>query len=225
MSIYHVSRVFKVAAFPVMIFRLFVFALAASFLAGCASSLTRVQTWEGEADAEGRALLKAPGEIKVTRVNGRSMSNFLMDDLALNYDLLPGENQVVFNYKTIWARTGVVKNGESKVHVVETELQAVSFIAQAGETYHFDFTKPESRREAEALREDFAGAIVNEAGEEVAQFELWDGESTTLARTPVSSDSQEVAETTDGDTLGQLKALWQDASEEEKRTFLRWAFE
>ncbi|WP_297797872.1 DUF2057 family protein [uncultured Marinobacter sp.] len=225
MSIYHVSRVFKVAAFPVMIFRLFVLALAAIFLAGCASPLTRIQTWEGEADVDGRALLKAPGEIQVTSVNGRSMSNFLMDDLALNYELLPGENQVVFNYKTIWARTDVVKNGESKVHVVETEPQAVSFVAQAGETYHFDFTKPESRREAEALREDFAGAIVNEAGEEVAQFELWGGESTNLARTPVSSDSHEVAETTNGDTLGQLKALWQDASEEEKRTFLRWAFE
>ncbi len=225
MSIYHVSRVFKVAAFPVMIFRLFVFALAAIFLAGCASSMTRIQTWEGEAADDGRALLKAPGEIQVARVNGRSMSNFLMDDLALNYDLLPGENQVVFSYKTIWAKTGVVRNGESKVHVVETEPHAVSFIAQAGETYRFDFTKPESRREAEALRENFAGAIVNGAGEEVAQFELWDGESTGPTRTPVSGDRRDTAETTDGDTLGQLKALWRDASEDEKRTFLRWAFE
>ncbi|MCG2581532.1 MAG: DUF2057 domain-containing protein [Marinobacter sp.] len=225
MSIYHVLRVFKVTAFPVMVFRLFVFALAAAMLAGCASSLARIQTWEGEVAEDSRALLKAPGEIQVVRVNGLSMSNFLMDDLALNYDLLPGENQIVFNYKTIWAKTGVVRNGESKVHVVETEPHAVSFVAQAGETYSFEFDRPESRREAEALRKNFSGTIVNGTGEEVASFELWDGKALGRARTPVSGDKHEMTGATDGDTLGQLKALWQDASEEEKRTFLRWAFE
>lgn len=225
MSIYHVLQVFKVTAFPVMALRLFVFALAAAMLAGCASSLARIQTWEGEVAEGGRALLKAPGEIQVVRVNGLSMSNFLMDDLALNYDLLPGENQIVFNYKTIWAKTGVVRDGESKVHVVETEPHAVSFVAQAGETYSFQFDKPESRREAEALQESFSGAIVDGAGLEVASFELWNGETPDPARTPVSGDQRETTGTTGGDTLGQLKALWQNASEEEKRTFLRWAFE
>lgn len=225
MSIYHVLRVFKVTAFPVMVFRLFVFALAAAMLTGCASSLTRIQTWEGEAAEGSRALLKAPGEIQVVRVNGLGMSNFLMDDLALNYDLLPGENQIVFNYKTIWAKTGVVRNGESKVHVVKTEPHVASFVAQAGETYSFEFDKPESRREAEALRENFSGTIVNGGGEEVARFELWDGKTLGPARTPVSGDKREMTVATDGDTLEQLKALWQDASEEEKRTFLRWAFE
>lgn len=225
MSIYHVLRVFKVSDYPVMVLRWSVFALAAFMLAGCASSMTRIQTWEGEAAEDEPALLKAPGEIQVARVNGRSMSNFLMDDLALNYDLLPGENQIVFSYKTIWAKTGVVRNGESKVHVVETEPHAVSFVAQAGETYRFEFDRPESRGEAEALRENFAGAVVNRAGEEVASFELWDGKTTSPARTPVSGDTSEMAGTTGGNTMERLKALWQDASEDEKRTFLRWAFE
>ncbi len=225
MSIYHVLRVFKATTFPAMVFRLFVLALAAALLSGCASSMARIQTWEGEAPEGDRAVLKAPGEIQVVRVNGRSMSNFLMDDLALNYDLLPGENQIVFNYKTIWAKTDVVRNGESKVHVVKTEPHVASFVAQAGETYRFEFDKPESRREAEALRENFSGAIVNGAGVEVASFELWDGKTIGSARTPVSGDQHEMTGTAGGDTLGQLKALWQDASEEEKRTFLRWAFE
>ncbi|EON90720.1 hypothetical protein MARLIPOL_17388 [Marinobacter lipolyticus SM19] len=225
MSIYHVLQVFKVTAFPVMALRLFVFALAAAMLAGCASSLARIQTWEGEVAEGGRALLKAPGEIQVVRVNGLSMSDFLMDDLALNYDLLPGENQIVFNYKTIWAKTGVVRDGESKVHVVETEPHAVSFVAQAGESYTFEFDKPESRREAEALQERFSGAIVDGAGVEVASFKLWNGKTPGPARAPVSGDQRGTIGTTGGDTLGQLKALWQNASEEEKRTFLRWAFE
>lgn len=209
------------------IYRVLAFITAAVMLTGCSSSMTRVQTWEGEATTEGSAVLKAPGEIRVSAVNGRSMGNFLMDDLALDYDLLPGENQVVFSYKTIWARPGVVRNGESKVYVVETEPHVVSFTAQAGETYRFEFDKPDSRRDAEALVADFSGAIVNDAGDEVAAFELSDGQApATPARTPVSdaASADESAQPA-GDNLEQLKALWERASEEEKRTFLRWAFE
>jgi len=105
-------------------------------LSGCASSVSVVETWEGNPDAAANAaVLKAPGEIVVTRVNGRTMSNFLMDDLALDYALLPGENEVVFVYKTIWAKSEVVRNGESKVHVIESKPQVARFDAAAGETY------------------------------------------------------------------------------------------
>ncbi|MFL1455601.1 DUF2057 family protein [Marinobacter sp. GN3S48] len=228
MSIHHVLRVFKMAVSPASTGRFVAFVIAAVFLTGCSSTMTSVQTWDGDAAESGTALLKAPGDIRVTKVNGRNMGNFLMDDLALNYDLLPGENQVVFSYKTIWAKAGVVRNGESKVHVVETEPHAATFTAQAGETYRFDFDKPDSRRDAEVLREDFSGAIVNEAGEEVARFEPWDGEpvvAASPARTPVSSEASATTDAVDGNTLEQLKALWHKASEEEKRTFLRWAFE
>ena len=100
-------------------------------LAGCSSTMSNVQTWEGDAvDSSQAAVLESPGEIRVQQVNGRNLGNFLMDDLALNYELLPGENQVVFTYKTIWAKSGVVRNGESKVHVVETAPQAVMINVQ-----------------------------------------------------------------------------------------------
>lgn len=227
MSLYRVIEVSKAAMLQVSVLRLLAFITAALVLSGCSSSMTRVQTWEGEASTEGSALLKAPGEIRVASVNGRPMGNFLIDDLALDYELLPGENQVVFSYKTIWAKTGVVRNGESKVHVVETERHAVTFDAEAGETYQFEFDKPESRQAAEAMTSDFSGALVNSAGEQVAAFESWDGQSpATPARTPVPGASAAQSTTPQpGNTLEQLKALWGSASEEEKRTFLRWAFE
>ncbi|MGM0769437.1 MAG: DUF2057 family protein [Pseudomonadota bacterium] len=227
MNSYRVSDVFRAMLQPVSALRVLAFITAALVLSGCSSSMTRVQTWEGEAATDGSALLKAPGEIRVASVNGRRMGNFLMDDLALDYDLLPGENQVVFSYKTIWARAGVVRNGESKVHVVETEPHAVTFTAQAGETYRFEFEKPESRGEAEALTADFSGAIVNSAGDKVATFVPWDDQPpATPARTPVSGESPErESAAAPGDNLEQLKSLWENASEEEKRAFLRWAFE
>lgn len=127
MSIYHVLVFFKKVRFSAMAL------VAMVLLAGCSSTMSNVQTWEGDAvDSSQAAVLESPGEIRVQQVNGRKLGNFLMDDLALNYELLPGENQVVFTYKTIWAKSGVVRNGESKVHVVETAPQAVMINAQAG---------------------------------------------------------------------------------------------
>src|SRR5690606_35320040 len=143
--------------------------LVSVVMVGCASTVARVDTWEGQLPAATEpAVLQAPGAIQVVSVNGRSMTNFLIDDLALDYGLLPGENEVVFNYKTIWAKAGVVDNGESKVHTVESKPQRVSFEAVAGEEYRFSFTKPSSRQEAETLMENFSADLVNRSGEVVA---------------------------------------------------------
>ena len=124
-------------------------------LSACASSVSRVETWQGNpAAASEAAVLKAPGEIQVKNVNGRSMTNFLIDDLDLDYALLPGENQVVFTYKTIWANPGVVENGESKVFTVESDPQVVRFDARPNAVYHFEFDKPATRPEALAAMEE-----------------------------------------------------------------------
>ncbi len=224
MSIYHVLVFFKKTR------HLVTAVTALVVLAGCSSTMSGVKTWEGDADASQAATLKAPSEIDVRQVNGQKLTNFLMDDLALDYELLPGENQVVFSYKTIWAKSGVVQNGESKVHVVETAPQVVTFDAQPGETYRFSFEPPASRSEAEAFADDFSADIVNASSEVVASSGAWDGRSagdSRVARAPLGSGGNDAG--TGGGagegTLGELKALWREASEEERRTFLRWAFE
>jgi uncharacterized protein YccT (UPF0319 family) len=196
-------------------------------LVGCASSVSVVETWEGNpAAASNAATLEAPGEIRVTRVNGRAMTNFLMDDLALDYALLPGDNEVVFVYKTIWAKSGVVRNGESKVHVIESEPQVVRFEAEAGETYRFDFDQPESRQEAEQEMPEFSAEIVSLAGASVATSTVWDpSEQMTAARTPIPESTSESSLASGDNALEQLKTIWETASDEEKKAFLRWAFE
>ncbi|GAA0850728.1 hypothetical protein GCM10009113_32820 [Marinobacter szutsaonensis] len=196
-------------------------------LAGCASSISRVETWEGEpANAAEAATLKAPGEIQVSRVNGKSVTNFMMDDLALDFALLPGQNEVVFTYKTIWARSDVVENGESKVHVVESEPQVVRFDANPGAVYRFDFEKPATRAEAEQMIETFSAVIVSDSGQEVASSSDWDPRQSVAARTPIpASGAEGTGAAATGTALEQLKSVWATASEEEKRAFLRWAFE
>lgn len=192
-------------------------------MVGCASSLTRIDTWEGAPEAAAQsATLKAPGAVNVARVNGRNMSNFLVDDLPLNYGLLPGENEVVFTHKTIWAKSGVVQNDESKVHVYVTEPQVVRFDAQPGEVYRFEIPEPGSRADAEQMSENFQATVVTGEGRVVAASEPWSPERVS-ARTPIPAGAP-VPEGEDN-ALERLKAVWATATEEEKKAFLRWAFE
>ena len=217
MSMCHVPRLFKLLA-----------VLASVVMAGCASSVARVDTWEGQLPATTKpAVLQAPGEIQVISVNGRNMTNFLIEDLALDYGLLPGENEVVFRYKTIWAKAGVVRNGESKVHVIESSNQVARFTASPDAVYGFEFDKPASRQEAETMMESFSAKIVAGNGTVVAVSEEWDGQSRlTDSRTPVpASGVESTGLPQEGGTLEKLKAIWADASDEDKKAFLRWAFE
>jgi len=195
--------------------------LALISVTACSSTAARVDTWKGNPeDASQAATLKTPGAIEVMEVNGRTMTNFLMDDLALDYGLLPGENRVVFAYKSIWAKSGVVENGESKVHVYETEPQVVSFKAEPGVTYSFLFEKPKTRAEAEQMVGEFSASVVDSAGNVVASSSAWEP-----SRTPIPSVETVTVEGVEGDTLELLKAVWATATEEEKKSFLRWAFE
>ena len=213
MSMCHVGGFYKL-----------VLAVLTVLVAGCASSLSRVDTWEGNLPASTEpAVLKAPGTIQVAEVNGKAMTNFLMDDLALDYGLLPGSNEVVFTYKTIWAKSGIVEDGESKVHVIETEPQVVRFDAEPGATYEFAFEKPASRSEAEAFSENFSATIVSADGDAVADAAVWKGRAEE--RTPVFAGGESGYDDGAGNTLEKMKRLWGEATDEEKKTFLRWAFE
>lgn len=234
MSISHVLRVsrFKLSHSSrwLQVGRALLPAVLLSFLVGCSSAVTKLETWEGDpATAVNAATLKAPGAIHISRVNGRAVTNYLMDDLALDYALLPGESEVVFTYKTIWAKAGVVSNGESKVHVIESEPKVVRFEASPDETYRFEFDKPESRRQAERMMPEFSAAIVGADGQVLAQSANWSpADSTFAARTPVPGDqaANDEALSSEGvSSLSRLKAVWATATDEEKKAFLRWAFE
>jgi uncharacterized protein YccT (UPF0319 family) len=221
--------------------------LAIFAIAGCSSTgVSRVKTYDGGSSVGGVAVLKAPSTIKVQEVNGREVGNFLLEDLALDYELQPGQNIVVFTHKTIWAKTGVVRDGESAVHVVETGPQQVVIDARAGEEYRFDIPEVSNRREAERFAADFSVAVVADGGGTVARSQPFEGypeqqhtagaaQVVTPTQTqPSSSQNVQAAPVYQGaqsgsnsrvETLEALKMLWERASGDEKREFLRWAFD
>lgn len=218
-------------------------------LTGCGTTFKSVQTWEGpSAERNQIAILEKPDSVKILSVNGRDMENFLMDDIKLNYELLPGQNTVVFSHKTIWAKKTVVDNGESKVTAVETEPQQVVINAQAGETYSFVLPQPQTQREAERLAENFQATIVNSNNRQVAQstdyvapkpqLPTLNASGQQAAPAPLSAPAPNATVTAGAatstvapsaanglPTLEGLKLLWERASTEEKKDFLRWAFQ
>ncbi|SDX36376.1 DUF2057 family protein [Marinobacter mobilis] len=212
----------------VMVFLAVVVATAA----GCSSSFKRIQTWDGSAVDESQlAILKAPGQIEVIEVNGNEVGNYLMDDLALDYELLPGQNVVVFQYKTIWGKATVVERGESKVNVVESGRQQFVVDARAGEEYRFSLPEPQNQREAEAMMANFRAQLVDRSGRVVASSEAYrepvaaPTPAVTTAGVVATSPAVPVAPAGDLNALDGLKVLWERANADEKREFLRWAFQ
>ncbi|HCW90800.1 MAG TPA: DUF2057 domain-containing protein [Marinobacter sp.] len=198
------------------------FSLAAA-LVGCSGMLSRVQTWDGEAPEEGVAILQVPGEIRVTAVNDKSVTNFLMDDLTLDYELLPGKNRIVFVYRSIWAKTTSTESGESPVHVVASEPQVLTLDAQAGENYQLKTgRKPGNRREAQAFAAAPEVSLLDSSGKVVATAEPLP-EKQEQSRVAVSRESE--ASLGAGATLEQLKALWGQATVAERQAFLGWALD
>lgn len=201
--------------------------LIAILLAGCGTTMSRVQTWEGEkASGTETAVLDAPGTVRVQSVNGQSMTSYFLEDLDLSYELLPGKNRIVFIRKTIWAKAARVEDGESSVHTVKTAPREVVIDARPGGQYRFEAPSPGTRKEAMATIDQYLATIV-------------DADDQTLAKAgPVSTPTETakaVAKGSDGQarsgpgndlsTLDALKTLWKKASSEEKQKFLDWAFE
>lgn len=220
--------------------KLLVAALAIVVVSGCSTGMSRVQTWDGEASGE-VAVLKAPSDVKLREVNGKKVGNFLMDDIAIDYELLPGTNTVVFTHKTIWAKSESTEDGESNVHVVESAPQQFVIDTRPGEVYTFDIPEVTNRREAEQFAANFSAELMTEDGTVVARSEPFEGypQQQVAGQQGNSRSGQSTAATGQStgvpvpggqgnnnvNTLDALKVLWERASGDEKREFLRWAFD
>lgn len=215
MSISHVFQIFKKISLPFGVFIPFL------ILAGCAGGLSKVQTWEGENPGNEVAVLETPGDIRVTRVNGHSVTNFLLDDLDLDYELLPGSSRVEFVYRSIWAKSRKTEGDERPVHVVASEPQIIRFEAVAGETYQLvTVQKPETRREAEVFAAAPEVTLVDPAGKVIAR-----AEPLNASEAAASAGEGGEAPSDDGSSLERLKAIWEKATAAERQEFLRWALD
>lgn len=262
------SGCFLMRRFKTRWLAVWVAALPLVFLAGC-SSTSLVKTYDGPAiDVSRSAILSVADGIEVISVNGKEVKSYLMPQLDINYQILPGENSVVFTHETLWAKPGKKEDGESNSELVVTKPMQVNFSAKAGEVYRFTFGQPENRAEAYDFAKTFKATLVDSSEGFIAESMLYSeagAVTSEVASTSVSSasvgassvaaassapiavagagaavgvavasspspsvtTSTAVAGTTQGGalpTIEGLKVLWDSASTNEKKEFLKWAF-
>jgi uncharacterized protein YccT (UPF0319 family) len=243
--------------------------LSLVFLVGC-SSTSLVKTYDGPAvDVSRSAILSVADGIEIISVNGKKVKSYLLPQLDINYQILPGENSVVFTHETLWAKPGKKEDGGSNSELVVTKPMQVSFSAKAGEVYHFTFGQPETRAEAYDFAKTFKATLVDSSEGFIAESMLYSeagSVSSEVASTSVSgasvgttvgasssaaaasnvpvavagaavgvavasSSPSTAGATTAGTaqggalpTIDGLKVLWDSASTNEKKEFLKWAF-
>ncbi|UZE95616.1 DUF2057 domain-containing protein [Alkalimarinus alittae] len=232
-------------------------------MSGC-SSTSLVKTYDGpQVDPSRSAVLSVSDGIEVLSVNGKEVKKYLIPELDLNYQLLPGVNVITFTHETLWAKPGKKEIGESNAELIVTKPMMIRFNAKVGEVYRFNFESPENKRAARANVDSFKATLVDSSDRFVAESTLYvEGDATentaavaatagqssegnvavaatavasVAAVSGVASETSMVAPTavpvrataTQGGalpTIDALKVLWDSASTDEKKAFLKWAF-
>lgn len=232
------------AVFAPQLWRYGILVLLALVLAGCSGIGVPIKAYDGADLSESQlATLEVPSNIKVVSINGEDMTSFLLEDLALDYNLKPGPNTVVFRYRSIWSRNEVRENDESAVETVESGLSQVSFDATAGETYSFAFAEADNVREARRLAQNFNPRLVSVSGQTIMRAapysreqqavqapsgEMGQIESTETRRNQGAAEvapASAASVAPNMSTLEALNLLWTRATREEKEEFLRQAFD
>lgn len=195
--------------------------LAIATLTACSATSRVVRTYEGEARPAGQvATILKPEDIKIESIDGVPVKSYLLDGFEMMYEILPGERTVAFRYESIWANPGRKENHEKQADVVQSEVRQVTFNAVAGRTYSFDFVRPNSRAEADRLAANFNATLTDQDGAQLAVSQDYAEPVKTL---PLNSEVAPAGEKLSN--LDALKLLWEKTSAEEKKEFLRWAFE
>jgi len=154
-------------------------------------------------------------------INGKKMKKYLLSDLNVNYGLKPGENLVVFQHKSVWAKAVRENRDAPRSETVVSEPKEVLVLAKAGERLNFKFQNGNNLREAKAFAEIFEAEVIDSKSNTIAQS----AEVGTYAIANAEEKLTSLPETSNLQTLDALKVLWKTTSADEKKAFLAWAFQ
>ncbi len=218
------------------------------FVSACSQTQV-IPLYEGAAREDDQLLvLKVPPRLEILSINGQEVELdaplFGSGDRVLHLE--PGGYRILAFYRELWEeRTGGHRTLLS---------DGITFALEgdAGERYRLEYDRPGNIREAEALAADFHGWIENlDTGERIAAepetVPLQRGvlassrpdvretrirPAQTVAAAPVDTSTTARTQAEDKDApeeekqyLDLLKAYWSQATEEERREFLRWISE
>ena len=235
-------------------FQWMVVLVAVVLVSACTASSRVIKVYEGDTLPPAQvAKLEVPEDIDLIELDGEAQKDYLLENLALTYDLRPGEHMVVYKYSGLWAKVRQSDDsGEPRAELVESELRQAKVNLVAGRTYTFNFVRPESRSDAQEFAKTFSAVIVTDEGRSVAKDSRYvkpasvpvvaatTGQAATTAFPSATTTgaatgttgiaaipAAPISSTMDAglSRLDALKVLWGKSSAEEKKEFLRWAFQ
>lgn len=208
-----------------------VLVLGVLLLAACSTGKI-VQSYEGDVlQAAELSVLTAPENIVVLSINGKKVKKYLLSDLNVRYGLKPGQNLVVFQYESVWAKAIRAEQDAPRSEKVVSAPKEVLIDAKAGENLHFSFKNVGNVRAAKDLAAEFDAELLDEKLNVVArsaELGTYDvGEDVALpVKAKLRSGKKEgLSEAGTLQTLDALKVLWGTATADEKKEFLSWAFQ
>jgi uncharacterized protein YccT (UPF0319 family) len=213
--------------------RITMLVLLALIVSACSSKI--VKTYEGETlTLKDVSILVAGETIEIVSVNGKAMTKYLLKNLETSYGLKPGLNKVVFKYAEVWAKAPR-GDEDARSELVASGPQLVEFEAAPGEAYRFEYDRVEDVRESRILAASFTASVVDQSNAVVGLSGIYDAEAVAAAEAETVAAVGASALTTSGaamasqgnklPTLDAMKVLWEKASADDKKTFLKWAFQ
>ncbi len=182
------------------------------------------------------ATVVATEDVQLLAVDGRELGGSLFGARETRFSLLPGEHVLSVRYN------GFFQLNSENHDVVRSRPLALRFVAQAGETYRFDFPRPKNAEAANRFAKDAELTLVAEhSGERIktqvirsfAEASLIDTVSKAFQteETQAAVRGSQLAPTTDArPTLAPtssvhydlLRDVWLRASPEERVRFQQW---
>lgn len=150
-------------------------------IVGCSGNYP-IQTYDGSKLPDDQvSILKAPEDIDIVSIDGKEMTSYLLENLAIDYYFLPGPHVIVFKYSGVWSAPGMkAEDDRPPVDLVESRLLQVNLNAEAGKVYTFDYPVPQNRTQAFDIAKVFE-ARIKDKDELVAKSESYDPKQSKAA--------------------------------------------
>lgn len=215
--------------------RLFLLFMSALVLSGCITTGGPLHYYKGDKRAEHQlATVVLPEEVDIVAVNNRKRALPLVRGKTYEVKLLPGLNELVLEYDTIWEL-------DSDTHEsISSDVVIVSQVMKAGEVYSISVPKFDTLNAAKAYAKNFKVALVQKStGEQTVSKPARYGVVSNVPMNQIISNV-EAGITGESDVvihgledrthqapglyspLQNLRYWWREASEQERELFEDW---
>lgn len=194
-----------------------------SVLAACTGK--PVKMYSGDALSDDQVVVLSAGDnIEVVSVDGKKVKKYLLSNIETNYALSPGKHTVVFNYTSVWAKAAS-NTDDSRSTLVESKPHMVTFDAKPGARLRFEFDAVDNVRDAKELADNFSARVVDGGGQALASSKVYIPTVESVEAKQLAAQGNASVLDNDLATIDAMKLLWERASADEKKQFLKWAFQ